>query len=782
MDSAFRGLGRTVVRHRRGVLAMWITLLLVGAIFAPQLHKVFMREFTTGSAGEAQRAADVVDREFPGGGAFQEQLALSSTSYTVDDPRYRDAAEALIARLEEAGLVSRVTSYFNTGDDTFVSPDRRTTFAQLDLPVTTHVGGTQVAEDLLETVEGAPTPGWLTANTTGTEAVHSQLTTAGQEAAQKAESVGFPVAIVVLIPVFGALVAAILPLLLGALTIVLSLALAFAVGQLMDLAVVLETVASMFGLALGIDYSLFMLTRFRAERQAGRDVSASAVETVTHAGKAIAFSGLAVLIGLSALIATSEPTSISIAIGGMLATAVAVAAGLTLLPAVLASLGDRFEAPRTLTRLLGRTQRGRFWHRWATRVIRRPVRYLLLGVALIGALALSTLDLRLGSLGVNQLDEDSQSRQGYETLAREFGPGVVSPVQFVIRSDSGIGDPRIVAGVDRLTRAIQDDPRFAGAMSITTILPDQGVEGYQALYADGFAGVPEELRTPLSQMVNLEADGDTTVVSGFLTSDPGTPEAWATVKDVRSEIVPSVPELRGAEVLVGGSSAREADSVDVLYTRLPVVVGIILVATFLMLMVLLRSILVPLKAVVMNLLSVAAAYGALVIFFQQGLAEGAFDFTSTGTVNWMAPVSMFAILFGLSMDYEVFLLTRIRELHDRGYSNEEAVAQGLERTGTVITGAAAIMVVVFSGFLLADILMIKELGFGLAVAVLVDATIIRVVLVPATMRLLGEWNWWLPRWLTRILPKVELEREVVTLPVAFDAERTMRPIVEGSTR
>jgi len=764
VNALFGGIGRNVVRHPGKMVALWVVFLVVGLIFAPQLHKVFMRDFTTGSPGEGQRAADIVSQEFSGGGAFQEQLVLSSTSYTVDDPEFAAAARRLTSRLESANVVSGVNSFFTTGDDALVSPDRKTAVALLDLKATTHLGGTEAAEDILDEVADAPTRGWLTTNTTGIEAIHSQLTTAGQEASQKAESVALPVAIVVLVVVFGALVAATLPLLLGVVSIVLSLALAFGVGQFMDLSVVLEIMAVMFGLALGIDYSLFMLTRFREERRTGRDIPAAAVETVTHAGKAITFSGVAVMIGVGALIAGGDGTLTSGAIGGLLATLVAVAAGLTLLPAMIALLGDRIEKPRRLTRLLSRTQRGGLWHRWATHVISQPIRYLVLGLVVMGALAFPALSLRLGSFGANQLSADYQSRQGYETLAEEFGSGVVSPVQFVIRSDKGIGDPQIVAGVDRLTKTIQADPRFTGAMSITTVVPDEDVAGYQSLYANDFANAPKNLAAKVAPMVNLDGDRDTTVVQGFLKADPTTPEAWTVVRDVRKDIVPSVPELRGAEIMVGGNTAIEADSESALYSRIPLIYGLILIATFLLLMILLRSILVPLKAVLLNLLSVAAAYGALVLVFQNGLGEGIFDFTSTGTVSYMNPLSMFAILFGLSMDYEVFLMSRIRELHDRGYSNDEAVALGLERTGRVITGAAAIMIVVFGGFLFADVLMIKELGFALAVAVLLDATIVRVLLVPAAMRLLGDRAWWLPGWLARILPKVELDKQVATAP------------------
>jgi len=259
--------------------------------------------------------------------------------------------------------------------------------------------------------------------------------------------------------------------------------------------------------------------------------------------------------------------------------------------------------------------------------------------------------------------------------------------------------------------------------------------------------------------VNVDSGADATVVLALLPDDAGADSSRDAVRALRNDIIPSVPELRGGQVLVGGATALEMDVSDALYSRFPIVIGLILAGTFVLLMVLLRSILIPLKAVVMNLFSVFASYGLLVLVFQKGVGDSLLGFESVGSVNWVTPVLLFAILFGLSMDYEVFLMSRMRELHDRGHSNEDAVATGLERTGGVITGAAAIMVVVFAAFMLSPIIVVKELGFGLAAAVLLDATLVRIVLVPAAMKLMGDWNWWLPSFLARVLPRVELEGE-----------------------
>jgi putative drug exporter of the RND superfamily len=759
MDHLFTALGRLAARHRWQVLVGWLAVIAFGLMFAPRLQEVFDREFVTGNTGESQAAADIVALEFTNRRPFEEQLVIASDTRTVDDPEYREAAQALRRAAEGTGVVASVDGYYTTGDRSFVSADGHTTYMVLNLTSTTHADGMNASRQIIDAVAASQTPPWLDAYVTGTEAIHADLTAASRASITTAETVGLPIAAIVLVLVFGALVAAALPLAVGLTSIVVALALAFIVGQAVDLSVFLENVATMLGLGLGIDYSLFLLTRYRAERRAGRAVEPAVVETVRHAGKAVAFSGLTVAIGLLALLAAGEPTVISIGIGGVLVALVAAAAALTLLPAVLSVLGDRVEWPGMLSRRAARMHRGGFWASWAHAVMRRPVRFLLAGLAAIALLAWPALSLRTGSLGVNLLGRDAQSRLGYETIARDFGPGVTSPVQIVIEAPGGVGEPTTVAGIAGLTRAIEADDRFGGAVSLTALDPSIDLAGYQALYADAFAAVPATLRPTLGRLVNLDRGADVTVVLAYLRDDPGSASARDAVRALRSEIIGSVTGLAGDAVLVGGPTAIEMDSVDALYGRFPLVVAIILAATFLLLLVLFRSILIPLKAVVMNLLSVGAAYGLLVLAFQRGYAAGILDFSSVGAVNWITPVLLFAILFGLSMDYEVFLLSRVRELHDRGYDNVDAVAIGLERTGGVITGAAAIMIVVFAAFTLSSILVVKELGFALAAAVLVDATIVRIILVPATMRLLGDWNWWIPGWLGRLLPRVELERE-----------------------
>ena len=328
-----------------------------------------------------------------------------------------------------------------------------------------------------------------------------------------------------------------------------------------------------------------------------------------------------------------------------------------------------------------------------------------------------------------------------------------------MQPNRSLTDPTTIADVYQLSAALAADPRVQQVRSYAYFNPDWTLADYQRAFAAGFDALPEESRQLLARLVNLDSGADTALVFATLHADPESKEADSLVADVRSEIIPSIQGLEGAQVLVGGPTAVERDLRLELYNKFPVVVALVLAATFVLLTILFRSLVIPAKAVLMNLLSLFAAYGFLVLVFQHGYGDKLLGFTSAGYVNWITPVMLFCILFGLSMDYEVFLLSRIREFRDRGASTPDSVAMGLERTGGIITGAAVIMIVVFSAFALSPIIIVKEIGFSLAVAVLLDATIIRVLLVPSLMRVLGPANWWLPAPLKKILPPLSLEAE-----------------------
>lgn len=766
MHTAFHVLGIWVVARRRLVLTIWTALFLLGLAFAPRLQEVFERQEITGGTGESEEALRIVSDKFGKQGSFTQVLVLRSDDIPVDDSRYQEAALSLLDAARATGVVSGTYSFFETGDTSLVAEDGRTTYAYVDLDSQSTAQAYRDADKLLKAVKGASKPPWLVAYVTGQEAANAETIEISQKSLLQAEAVGFPVAMVVLVFVFGALVAAGLPLLMGLMATLLTLAGAFVFGYFVPISVFVQNIASMIGLGVGIDYSLFALNRFRYERRLGKDPEAASVATVTHAGKAVAFSGLTVMIGLSALAVPDSPILRSVAIGGIMAVLVAVMAALTLLPPLLVDLGDWIEAPQRLTRFLGRFERAGFWHGWALGVMKRPVLFIGLGLVALVALAVPAAGMRTGALGARMLGEGAQSRLGYDVMAESFGAGRLGPVQVVVQPDADLTDPATVVAVHELSAAVDADPRVEEVKSYAYFDPDLSLADYESIFAQGFDALPEDARSSLARLVNLDSGADTALVLAFLNVDPDSEEADSLVEDLRSEIVPAVEDLDGANVVVGGTTARQRDLRLELYTKFPLVVGVVLAATFVLLTILFRSLVIPAKAVLMNLVSLFAAYGFLVIVFQHGFGADLLGFSSAGFVNWLTPVMLFCILFGLSMDYEVFLLTRIREFRDRGLDTRDSVAMGLERTGGVITGAALIMIVVFSAFALSPIIVVKEVGLTLAVAVFLDATIIRVLLVPSVMRLLGPWSWWLPAPLAKVLPAVALETEEEEEPAA----------------
>jgi RND superfamily putative drug exporter len=759
VHTAFNTLGIWVVAHRRRVLTAWAALFLLSLAFAPRLQEVFGRQQVTEGTGDSAKAVSIITDKFGGQGAFTQILALHSDDVPVDDPRYAEAARSLLDAVRATGVVLDTYSFFQNGDSSLVAPDGHTTYAYVDLSSHSPDQAFHDADKLLNAVKRAPKPSWLIADVTGQDAVNADLANISQTSLLRAEAIGFPVALVVLVFVFGALVAAGLPLLMGLLAILLTLAGAFLLGHFVPVSIFVENIASMIGLGVGIDYSLFALNRYRYERGLGKGPEAAATATVAHAGKAIAFSSLTVIIGLSSLLVPASSTLRSVAMGGIMAVLAAAAAALSLLPALLVNLGGWVEEPRRLTRLMSRLGRAGFWHGWALWVMKRPVLFIVLGLAALAALAVPATGMRTGALGVRMLGEDAQSRRGYDIIASAFGAGSIGPVEVVVQPNASLTNPTTIASIYQLSAALAADPRVLQVRSYAYFNPDWTLADYQRAYAGGFEALPQDSKQLLARLVNLNTGADTALIYATLRSDPESAQADSLVRDLRSKTIPSIAGLEGSPALVGGPTAVERDLRLELYNKFPVVVALVLVATFVLLTILFRSVVIPAKAVLMNLLSLFAAYGFLAIVFQHGYGDKLLGFTSAGYVNWITPVMLFCILFGLSMDYEVFLLSRIREFRDRGASTPDSVAMGLERTGGIITGAAVIMIVVFSAFALSPIIIVKEIGFSLAVAVLLDATIIRILLVPSLMRVLGGWNWWLPAPLAKLLPAISLETE-----------------------
>ena len=503
-------------------------------------------------------------------------------------------------------------------------------------------------------------------------------------------------------------------------------------GQQVGFSIFALNVVTLVGLGLGADYSLILVSRFREELAAGRSVHDAVPRTVATAGKAVVFSGAAVLTGLASLMVFEFMMLRSIGAGGALVVLIAVAAATTFVPALLAVLGPRVNLWRVWRPSVG-PRNG--WARLARAVMRRPLPIFLSVSAFLVVLGLPFLHVRLNAPDARVLTPDSPSRVAYEFLRDEFGEGHQTPLFLVSRFPGGALAPDAVAAQHALTRALEADPRVARVGGITALDPRITLEQYQLLYRYA-PGIGDPWARAL-------ADTFTRENAAFLLVEPSvpstSPEAEGLVEAIRA-----YRDAKGLDLLVGGGAAGLKDFVDRLYTDFPKAVLLILVITYVVLAVLFRSVVLPLKAVLLNVLSLLASFGALVLVFQDGWLSNVLRFEPLGYIDSLLPVVLFAMLFGLSMDYEVFLLSRVKEAHDEGRSNTESVAIGMERSGRVVTSAALVVIAVCLAFVTADIVLIKALGLGAAIAVFVDAAIVRALLVPATMHLLGRWNWWAP--------------------------------------
>ena len=615
-------------------------------------------------------------------------------------------------------------------------------------------------------------PSGLTTYLTGDPAVYAELEQRSGEDLRTAESYTIPVAILVLVLIFGTLVAAALPVIGGGMAVTVTLGIFWLLAQVLDISVFAMNVATLLGLAVGIDYALFMVGRFREELAAGRTVAEAVETTVATAGRSIFFSGITVVVGLLGLMSIPYMSMRSMGLGGALVVFVSVLAALTLLPAMLGMLGPRVDSLRVIGR---RSGDGLFWRRWSDWVMRHPVPVLIGTIALVLVFAWPVLRIQSDIPGATALPRGSESREGYDLLLARFDAAALSPVEVLVTWD-GEQDPFAPANLERLYDYGQELEALPGVDRVTSIVTLPGMES-AAGAAAFWKGVGEaSSATPREDAAPQSEAGLPGLIQGMLgaeqvkgaqklaaaTTAPGTtlfrvvPEAPPTSAEAQALAVDiqKAGGPPGTTTYVAGASLTVHDFVDAIYSRFPWIIAFVVGVTGLVLFLMLRSVVLPVKAVIMNVCSLLAGYGAMVWIFQEGHLEGLFQFTATGAIDAELPVVLFCTVFGVSMDYEVFLLSRMREEWDATHDNVRAVSFGLARTGRIVTSAALIIVVVGLSFAFTSIVITKAIGVGLAVAVALDATVIRVLMVPAAMRLLGRWNWWLPGWL-RWLPHIE---------------------------
>ncbi len=737
-------LARMSARHPWQVIVGWIGLFLLSIyLIATLLGDALTTDADLLTNPESKQARSLIEQQVRGPQRDTEIVIVESTSSTVDDAAFRAFVEELSGDLSALGpeTVANVKDYYASGDETLVSDDRRITIIPVAMAGTVQDAADNIGS-VLDVVDGAATNTSFDLNIAGFASMGEDFQETAESDLQTGELFGVPIALIILALVFGALVASVIPIVLAIVSIVLAIGASAVIGQQWQLSFFSTNVITMIGLAVGIDYSLFVVSRYREERSHGLEKIDAIARAGATASRTVLFSGVTVIIALLGMLIVPQTIFRSIAAGSVLVVIMSVAASLTLLPAVLSLLGDKVNAGHIPFVQRGQarfdeTRPGGFWDRLARMVIRQPALCFAVSAALLIAASIPYFDINTGFSGISTLPDSLPAKQAFGILDREFSGGLIAPAQVVI--DGDVDSPEVQQGVTRLKSLLAGDSAF-------------GEASYEA-----------------------NADGTVALLEMPVAGDPSSGEAQQAVERLRDDYVPQAFEGVPGRVLVGGDIAANLDGFAMLSRYTPIVFAFVLGLSFILLTVVFRSIVVPIKAVIMNLLSVGAAYGLLVLVTQKGVGAGLFGFQQVESIEAWLPIFLFAILFGLSMDYHVFLLSRIREHYDHSHDNTEAIVFGVRSTGRLITGAALIMVAVFGGFAAGDLVMFQQMGFGAGVAVLIDATIVRSILVPASMKLLGDWNWYLPRWLMW-LPDVRVESDgrgsQSTGPVASSVQPT----------
>ena len=737
---------RPLIRWRGWVIAAWAALALLFAPRACHVQRVLAVRGALVESTESARANQLIKAAFPNPIADYVAIVVHGPVRWTDH-RFEAVLDSLSAAIARRPYISQVVSVRTIGESTFVSKDHRTTFLIGALtPSSTSDLSRTVVPDLrsvvAETMARMPRGGEFDVMVTGNPALDYDVRNISAEDTQNSEEQVLPVTLVVLVVAFGALVAATLPIIVGVVAITIALGLVTVAAKFQTMSVFVLNITTMVGLGVGIDYSLLIVTRFREELNRGLSPADAAVRTIETAGSAVVTSGLTVVVGFAALVSTPLTETRSVGIGGLIVVAVAVLLATTLLPATLAVLGRNIDRPKWLARWLVRIHAPSGWERWARWLGHRPWRAIAGGGIALAILTLPLTQIRIGLPARNWFPPQSESGQGLAALREMGASGVIHPIRIIVQLPEGesVLAARRLPGLKVLSDSLRKDPRVREVRGVATLRP-----GMSTLQLAMFYSEAEAVRDRYPEFFNayLSADRRTTLIDVIAADTVSLTGMMDLARHARRIIAHGVRGLQGADVFVGGFAASSVDLQHDLLERFPAIVGMILGVTAIMLFIAFRSLLVPLKAVVLNCLSVGAAFGVTVLVFQHGYGGSFFGLEGpTEAIFVVVPVLVFATVFGLSMDYEVFLLTRIKEVFDKTGRNDHATMEGLSATASTITFAAAIMIAVFGVFAFSRVLAVQFIGFGLALAVLLDATLIRMVLVPAIMHIAGRWNWW----------------------------------------
>jgi RND superfamily putative drug exporter len=713
--------GHWSAHHRKTAIALWLVFV-IGAVVAGQMAGLVA---STGGdeVGESARAEQALERGFPRGGADESVIIQAPRGGQVTDARVRAAVADVVRGISAQPGVRDVQSPYGRAGDGQISGDGRSALVTFEIAGDETLAEERSAPVLAAVKEAARENPGVFVGQFGEASANAAISTALEDDFKKAETLSIPVTLLILLLAFGSLIAAGVPLLLGVTAVMAALGLINLFSHVVPMDESISSIVLLIGLAVGVDYSLFYLRRAREERRAGRSTLGAVEQASATSGQAVLVSGLTVIIAMAGMFLAGDRTFTALGLGSIIVVAVAVVGSLTFVPAVLAALGDKVERgriPFVGKRLARREGHSRFWEAIVGWSLRRPWIATLAAGGVLGVLALPALGMQTALTGTDDLPRKLEVMRVYDRMQAAFPGGQIPAVVAVTARD--VRAPQVQAAIERLEERALATGRFMTPTEVT-----------------------------------VSADGRVAQVILPMAGDGADETSTRALADLRETLIPAtIGATDAARASVTGMTAATEDFNQLMQSRAPWVFVFVLTLAFLLLLVTFRSIVVPIKAIVLNLLSVAAAYGVLTWVFGQGHLEGLLGFESTGAVVTWLPMFLFVILFGLSMDYHVFILSRVREAVDRGRRTEDAVREGILSTASTVTSAAFVMVAVFAVFATLSQIDLKQMGVGLAVAIAIDATIVRAVLLPAVMKLLGERNWYLPAWL-EWLPRLSWE-------------------------
>ena len=707
------GLSRWCIAHRRWVVVGWVLVAVVTTVIAGAVGRHYATDFSLPGT-ESQHVVDLLNSEFPAQSGDVDTIVWHTPSGTVDAANVRNQIEPLLAKATKMPHVVSVVSPYDQAGAVQVSKDRRTAFAVVNYDKRANLLPNDTGKPLLDAVNALNSP--------------SLRVAAGGQVIENAEgfsigpatAVGVIAALIILLITFGSLITAGMPLITAGVGLITGIALVGIATHITSMSNVAPELAVMIGLGVGIDYALFIVTRFRENYRTSADVPAAIIGAMDTSGRAILLAGTTVIIALLGMFATGVTFMYGLAIASVLAVLLVLAASLTVLPALLASFGEKVARPSRRARkreARGEPPRPSAWRRWSLTVQSRPWPLAVASLVVMLLFLIPFLSMRLETSDAGNDPSGTSTYTAYNLLSDGFGPG------------------------------------FNGPLTIATQLSNSSQSAQVAQVRDAVAHTPGVVAVTAPR---VSPSGNVAVMEAYPSTAPQAQGTTDLVHKLRDQVLPQFKGTFGNRPLVGGFTAGSIDFSQVLSSKLPLFIGIVVVLSALLLFVIFRSVVIPIQAALMNLLSIGGALGATVLVFQKGFLSGVFGINPAPVEPWI-PVLMFAVVFGLSMDYEVFLISRVREEWIRTRNATTAVADGIAYTGRVISAAAAIMICVFLSFVLGDQRSLKEFGFGLAAAVFLDAIVIRCVLLPAVLEILGERTWWLPHWIDSRLPRIRIE-------------------------